>query len=220
MAQAGSGWRIFADLELARRLERPEAVAGARFVEARRRVSPGTGAQWIEAGGVYATFDGPASPVTQTFGLGLFSDATAAGLEFLEAFFQERGTPVRHEVSPLAGLPVADLLSRRGSRPIEFTNVLYRALSPGDSPVPPDSRLRARLMVPGEEEFWAQTSARGWAGQPEFTESLLGFSRVSVWVDGVFAYFVEIDGEPVATGVLHCHEGVALFGGASTVPEA
>ena len=211
---------IFADLGLARRLERPEAAAGARFVEARRRVSPGTGAQWIEAGGVYAMFDGANSPVTQTFGLGLFSDATAAGLERLESFFQERGAPVRHEVSPLAGLPVGDLLSRRGYRPIEFTNVLYLALSPGASPAQPETRLRARLMVQGEEELWAQTSARGWAGQPEFTESLLGFSRVFASIDGVFAYFAEIDGEPVATGVLHCHEGMALLGGASTVPEA
>ena len=39
---------IFADLELARRLERPEAISGARFVEARRRLSPDSGAEWIE----------------------------------------------------------------------------------------------------------------------------------------------------------------------------
>jgi hypothetical protein len=64
---------IFADFALARRLERPEAVGGARFVEARRRLSPDTAAEWIEVAGAYAMFDGPASPVTQTFGLGLFA---------------------------------------------------------------------------------------------------------------------------------------------------
>ena len=31
---------------------------------------------------------------------------------------------------------------------------------------------------------------------------------------------VRLDGEPIATGVLHCNEGVALFGGASTLPKA
>ena len=81
---------IFADLALARRLERPEAVGGARFVEARCRLWPETGAQWIEVAGAYAMFDGPASPVTQTFGLGLYAEATAADLDRLESFFQER----------------------------------------------------------------------------------------------------------------------------------
>ena len=212
---------IFADLELARRLERPEAVAGARFVEARRRLSPDAGAQWIEAGGVYAMFDGPASPVTQTFGLGLFAEPTAGDLDRLESFFLERGAPVRHEVSPLAGLPVADQLCQRGYRPIEFTSVLYKPLLHATGPRdPPHPRVRARLMVEGEEELWSQILTRGWAQEPEFTESLLGLGRVMASIDGLLAFFAHLDGEPVATGVLHCHAGVALFGGASTVPEA
>src|SRR5260370_40499017 len=91
---------IFADLELARRLERPEAVGGARFVEARRRLLPETGAEWIEVAGAYAMYDGPASPVTQTFGLGLFAETTPADLDRIESFFQVRGAPVCHEVSP------------------------------------------------------------------------------------------------------------------------
>ncbi len=212
---------MFADLELARRLERQEAVGGARFVEARNRLSPDAGAQWIEVGGVYAMFDGPASPITQTFGLGLFTESTAADLDRLESFFQERGAPTCHEVSPLAGVPVADLLTQRGYRPIEFTNVMYQPLPPaGASPDPPNPRLRARLMVEGEEELWARISARGWVEQPEFTEFLLGIGRVMASSDGLLAFFAHLDGAPVAAGVLRCHEGVALFGGACTVPEA
>jgi GNAT superfamily N-acetyltransferase len=212
---------IFADLELARRLERPEAVAGARIVEARSRLSPDAGAQWIEAGGVYAMFDGPESPVTQTFGLGLFAEPASADLDRLESFFQERGAPVRHEVSPLAGVPAADLLCGRGYRPIEFTSVMFKPLLDAAAPPdPPNHRLQARLMVKGEEELWSQTMARGWAEQPEFTESLLGLGRLMASIDGLLAFFAHLDGAPVAAGVLHCHEGVALFGGASTVPEA
>jgi hypothetical protein len=41
---------IFADIDLARRLERAEAAAGAHFVEARGRLSPDIGAQWIDVG--------------------------------------------------------------------------------------------------------------------------------------------------------------------------
>jgi hypothetical protein len=107
-----------------------EAIGGARFVEARRRLAPEIGAQWIEVGGAYAMFDGPASPVTQTFGLGLFAETTPADLDRIESFFQARGAPVCHEVSPLAGVPVADLLSRRGYRPVEFTSVMYKPIAP------------------------------------------------------------------------------------------
>ena len=212
---------IFADLDLARRLERPEAVAGARYVEALGRLSPDVGARWIEVAGAYAMFAGPASPVTQTFGLGLFAEPTAADLDQLETFFQERGAPVCHEVSPLAGLLVADLLSQRGYRPVEFTSVMYKPLMPADgSPGPPNPSLRTRLMVEGEQELWSQISARGWAEHPEWTEFLLSSGRVMASTDGLLGFFALIDGEPVASGVLRCHEGVALFGGACTVPEA
>jgi GNAT superfamily N-acetyltransferase len=212
---------IFADLDLARRIERTEAMGGVRFVEARGRLSPDAGAEWIEVAGAYAMFDGPASPVTQTFGLGLCAEPTAADLDRLETFFQERGAPVCHEVSPLAGVPVADLLSRRGYRPVEFTSVMYKPLPPADgSPGRPNPRLRTRLMQEGEQELWSRISARGWGEHPEWTDFLLRVGRVLASCEGSFNFFAHLDDEPVATAVLRCHEGVAQFGGACTVPEA
>jgi GNAT superfamily N-acetyltransferase len=211
---------LFSDLELARRLERPEAVGGARFVEARRRLRPDSGAEWIEVAGAYAMFDGPVSPVTQTFGLGLFAETTPADLDRIESFFQERGAPVCHEVSPLAGVPIMDLLSRRGYRPVEFTSVMYKPLTPSPDSRSPDPRLRTRRMIEGEEDLWSRISARGWMEQPEWTEFLLSGGRMIAASEGSLGFFAELDGAPVATGVLRCHEGVALFGGASTIPEA
>src|ERR1051326_5623752 len=116
----------FADLELAQRLEHAEARANAAFIEARAKAFPDWGAKWIEVAGAYAMFDGPSSPVTQTFGLGLFADTTPADLDRIEAFFHERNSPVWHEVSPLAGVPLAGMLAARGYRPIEFTSVMYK----------------------------------------------------------------------------------------------
>src|ERR1019366_6004053 len=71
---------------------------------ARAELAPESGAQWIEAAGAYAMYDGVRSPCTQTFGLGLFQMPTAADMTRLEAFFQDHGAPVFHEVSPLAGI--------------------------------------------------------------------------------------------------------------------
>jgi len=213
---------VFADLELARRLERSEANAGARCVEARSRWSPEGGAEWREIAGTYAMFDGPASPITQTFGLGLFAEPTGVDLDRLENFFQERGAPVSHEVSPLAGLSVADFLSRRGYRPVEFTSVMYQPLrAVPDSACATNPRLGARLMQPGEEELWSEISARGWAAEhPELQEMLFSFGRLIAACQGSLAFFAHLDGEPVAAGVLWRHAGVALFGGACTIPEA
>jgi hypothetical protein len=121
---------LFSDAALARRLEGAEARSNAAFVEARAKLEPASGARWIEVAGAYAMFDGAASPLTQTFGLGLFQPATAAALQTLEAFFQTQQAGVYHEVSPLADLTTLTLLNERGYQPIEFTSVLYRPLHP------------------------------------------------------------------------------------------
>jgi hypothetical protein len=116
---------LFSDLALSRRLERAEARANAEFVEARARLAPESGATWIDVAGAYAMYDGPASPCTQTFGLGLFQPPTPADLEKLERFFQERGAPVFHEVSPLADSALP-LLNERGYQPIEFSALSHQ----------------------------------------------------------------------------------------------
>jgi hypothetical protein len=215
---------IFSDLDLARRLERTESFGGARFVEARNRIAPDTGACWIEVAGAYAIFDGPTSPATQTFGLGLFAEPTTADLNRLEKFFRERRAPVTHEVSPLANVAVADELSRRGYHPVEFTCVMYKSLAPDSSAQKTnayagDPRLSVRLALPGEEERWSRLSVRGW-GMADFTEFLQTMGQVVAVCEGASAFFACLDGEPVATAMLRCDGGVAFLAGASTIPEA
>src|SRR5678816_45243 len=92
----------FADLELARRLEGTEARTNVEFVEARKKAFPDSGAEWFEIAGTRAMFDSPGSPLTQTFGLGMFEPVTAEQLDEIEQFFQKRGADVFHEVCPLA----------------------------------------------------------------------------------------------------------------------
>jgi len=47
---------VFSDLELSKRLERAEGYPYAKFAEARRRVFPESGAEWMECAGTYAVF--------------------------------------------------------------------------------------------------------------------------------------------------------------------
>ena len=210
----------FSDLDLARRLERAEAESGARFVEARARLFPQSGAQWIEAAGAYAMFDGVASPVRQTFGLGLFQTVTGAELSVLEEFFRKRGAPVCHEVSPLADVALLALLNERAYQPIEFTSVMFRPLR-GEVNLTSShgERVRARLIKEGERELWAQTAAKGWSELREYADSMLELMRVRTERRGAYSFLAETEGNAIAAGVLSISDGVAVLAGASTIPE-
>jgi GNAT superfamily N-acetyltransferase len=207
------------DLALARRLERAEASANAAFVTARAALAAGVGAGWTEVAGTWAMFDGVGSPITQTFGFGLFAPADAASLDALEAFFDARGADVHHEVSPLADPAHLALLADRGYRPVEQSTVLHQPL-----PAPPPARPpragapAARPIRPDERARWAELSAGGWAESPEAAAFMRDFGAVTARAEGMVCFVAEIDGTPVGAGAVALHGGVAVLAGASTLP--
>jgi hypothetical protein len=207
-----------ADLGLSRRLERAEGAAGARFVEARARLSPSVGARWIEVAGAYAMFDGIDSPITQSFGLGLFDPVGPEQMQALESFFRSLGAAVDHEVSPLIDPATLALLTSRGYRPIEFTTVLFRPIGSPRPAVPRAGAPVSRVMAAGEEALWAEVSAEGWRDvHPELYDFLLALGRINAARGGTVCFFAERDEVPVAAGVLCMHEGIAMLAGACTV---
>jgi hypothetical protein len=206
--------RLITPLALAQRLERAEGGANVCFVEARARMAPDSGACWTEIAGAYAMFDGPASPCTQTFGLGLFQAPTADNLSRLEAFFRDRGAAVFHEVSPMADPSLVALLTGRGYRPIELTSVMYLPLA---GRTPAQSVVSVRVVEPQEHDLWARTAAEGWSSEVQLAD-LTNLMSVVASRDNAVDFLAELDGEPAAAAVLAIHEGVALLGGASTIP--
>ena len=209
---------LHADLALSRRLERAEAHACAQFADARRRLFPNSGAQWMECAGAYAVFDGIDSPVTQSFGLGIFEELRASSLDTMEHFFLDRGASVQHEVSPLVGVAALDMLCARNYRPTEISNVLYR---PVEKPAAQNrDNIRVRVIGSEEAELWTNISAKGWTHEhPELLDFLLKIGTISTARAGSVCFLGEVEGQPGAAGVLCIHDGVALFAGASTIPE-
>jgi hypothetical protein len=209
---------IHSDIQLARRLERVEGHACIEFVEVRQRLFPESGAGWIECGGAYAAFDGPDSPITQTFGLGLFEHLRAATLDEIECFFFDRGAPVFHEVSPMAGVAALDLLCARNYHPIEISNVLYQPImEPLDKSNGP---IRVRVVESEEMKLWTDISTKGWTSDhPELLEFFEQFSRLASARPHSVYFLAEFEGKPGAAALLYPHEGVALLGGAATIPE-
>jgi GNAT superfamily N-acetyltransferase len=209
---------LFSDLALSRRLERAEGHACVQFAEARRRLFPDSGAEWMECAGAYAVFDRIGSPATQTFGLGIFEKLTPASLDVIERFFLDRGAQVHHEVSPLVGVAALDLLCARQYRPIEVSSVMYRSVEKTVAEGRGD--ITVRVTCPEEAQLWAGISVKGWTDEhPELRESFQQFAAISAAREQCPCFLAELGGQPGAAGSLSIHNRVALFAGAATIPD-
>ena len=209
---------IFSDLALARRLESTEAYACAQFAEARRRLFPECGSTWTKRAGTTLVFDGIDAPTTQSFGLGLHEELAAGDLDEMEEFFKTRGAQVMHEVCPMAGASTLDLLCARKYRPFEVSSVLFRAVKqPSEGHA---SNIRIRAVEPEDVPRWRSVSIRGWTHEhPELEPFVQQMGEICLARERSPCFLAEVDGEVGAAGVLIIHEGVALFGGSTSVPE-
>jgi hypothetical protein len=207
----------FADLALARRLEATEGRGNAAFVDAQAKFDPSSGAIWKTIGGTAVMFAGVGSPITQTFGLGVHEPLRESDLESIERFFTSRGSPVFHEVCPLAGVDVLAALAGRGYKPIELSSVMFQEIKGAEGAQGAQGAFTVRKIDQSESNTYASISARGWSEQPELMPFIERFAKLSVVCATCFV--AELDGKAVATAALFMNEGTALFAGASTVPE-
>ncbi|HYR27676.1 MAG TPA: GNAT family N-acetyltransferase [Thermoanaerobaculia bacterium] len=207
-----------ADLTLSRRLERCEGRANAAIVDARAQLQPDAGAAWIERAGAFAMFDGVGSPLTQTFGLGIFETPAAADLDAIEEFFTSHGAATFHEVSPIADFATVNLLTSRGYRVVELTSVMYQPIAIGGAAA--GTRVIARPAEAHEVESYARLAAEGWSELTDVAPLIGDLARVSASAQGATVFFAEADGRAIATGALVMHDGVALLAGAATIPSA
>lgn len=207
------------DIALARRLERAEAIANAAAVNARRAKQPEVGADWIDVAGVYAMFDGPASPLTQTFGLGLFEAFLDREFDEVEEFFVRRASPTSHEVCSFVAPDTLNLLSVRGYTPIEASTVLVRPIS--TAPPRHSSPIVVRTIEEGEASTWCRIAAEGWSSEsPELGPFVESLSAVMTRARGVTCFLAELDQVPIAAAALNVSNGIALLAGATTIPSA
>lgn len=207
------------DPDLARRLERAEALACVAYVEARQSLQPSVGAAWAELGGTHALFDGVTSPLTQSFGLGMFLAPSPETLAALEAFFAARSVPTAHEVSSFAAPITWQELSARGYSPIETSTVLIRPTA--HPPTPPAERVRARRVGPEETTTWSRVMIEGLGSESaELVDAVRDLIPVMAQSQGAHCFLAELEGEPISAGILSVQNGVAVLGGASTIPAA
>lgn len=209
---------LFADLELARRIESTEAWGGLDSTEALSRVRPEMSADAEQIAGGVALFAGSVSPITQMVGMGLSGPVTADHLDQLEAFFRSRDAPIRVEFCPLADPSLLRLLIARHYTLREFSNVLARYLTGNEASEPHRSSAEVRTVQPSEADLWARTVAEGFADQLPMSSDLLRLIASFCERPTTTAFLALIEGEPVGGGALSVHNRVAALYGASTRP--
>jgi hypothetical protein len=217
--------RMFADLELARRIERTSGLSCSAFAETRCRLSPSTAAEWIEVAGVRAVYDGVESPITQTFGLGIHQPAGQSDFDMIEQFYFARNAATMHEVCPLADASTLEHLYQRDYRPIEYSSVLFLPLKELKEKWEPSGTvnplIKTRLVAKHELERFAEIAALGWQSEfPTATTLIRELATVSANSSGCYPFVAEMNGRWIATGSVWILEGVADLAGASTIEEA
>ena len=138
----------------------------------------------------------------------------------VEAFFKQRGADIFHEVSPLADPTTFALLNERGYQPIEFTSVLFRPISPDVVlSASPNGNVKVRVTGENDKALWSDIAFEGWSEFTELSDFLRDMGKVHACSKSP-SFLAELDDQPIATGMLTIHEGVALLAGASTIPTA
>ena len=207
------------DLDLARKLERAEAMANAAAVEARQQVKPDLGAEWIEVAGAYAMFDGPDAPTTQTFGIGLFDPFLDREFERVEDFFARHGTSVYHEICSFAAHESQGLLSARGYTPFEPSTVHIRTTS--GAARAKSGPITARAIGMDELPTWCRLAGEAWSAEsPELGEFVANLGDIWARARGITCFLAEREGLPIASAAINIANGVAIMAGASTIPSA
>lgn len=198
---------IFADAQLARRLEAAEA-ANARGCGRRE------GAAILEVAGGCAIFMGVDSPLTQAVGIGLDGPVNPVEIGKLEHFFRSRGARVSIDLCPLADPGLLGMLSESGYRPTEFNNVLARRLSGMQAAPAP----HIRLAEVEEEDLWAHTVGRGFFDHSELTGLEMDVGRSIFEMPGALCYLAFTEsGEPAGGAASAVHGGLVTLFADSTI---
>ncbi len=209
---------IFADTELASRLEHHAAEELHRMVATARNVDPDSAAAVLDVAGGVAVYLGDGSPVNQAIGLGFAGPMTAEDAGALERFFGERGQRPLAVVSPLAHPSVLERLGARGWVAESFENVLVRAIAPGEAFALSDGLEVRECFSDEERSLWAQIAAIAFSAPLEPLAEQIALARVVAARPHARLLIAYVEGRPAAVGELSIESGIAWLSADGTLP--
>ncbi len=207
---------MFADLELARRLEAAETAKYADYARARPCVMPEVNPAVLAVAGGAAVYAGPNSPFNRAVGIGLHGPVSEAEFAELEAFFRNYRVAAQVSLCPLADPSLLELLGG-GYRMDMFMHTWVREISPTE-----DFHLPKGIVIcPAnydEATLWARVAFKGGLDSEEAEPGRSAVIAAYPYMAHTTCYLAWIEGEAAGAGTLSIHEGAAELFGASTRP--
>lgn len=208
-----------ADTALARRIERAGVDDLCAWVDDARETGVYPNAASFRVAGGAAVYFSPGNVVNGSFGLGMDRPVEQEEVAALIAFFAERGAPAKVDVCPHADASLLRWLAEAGFVVTDFETVLYQPLPlPGMPAAAAGVEVRTAISA-AERALWGELEARGFTEDrptPADRELAGAISRRTSAVP----FLGYLDGEPSGTGMLNLLDGVAMFNGDSTLPQA
>jgi ribosomal protein S18 acetylase RimI-like enzyme len=207
----------FTDQQLATRLELGETEASRRCMEALRRLRPALGAAAEPIAGGYAFFAGVGSPLTQALGVAMTAPLTEDDAARMEKFFQSRGARTEIECCPLADPSLLERLTQRGYRVLEWSNVLFRPITAGESFAPEPDGIQVIAAAREQAAECAEVAMQG------FATALPNADLIRPALHGLYesettrTFLALVDGIPAGVGGMSLHNGLATLFGAATL---
>ncbi len=209
------------DLALARRLEGVAANAALNCTRILDRRNPALGAMVLTAGTAVASFAGRGSPLSEVLALGLDGPVPDETLDAIEAFYDERESPVRIQLCPLAEPSLAGRLSARGYALGEFENILVRRVAPVDaalSGAPLAPGVSVAPAGPSERELWSRLTGEGFFSPAPIPPVFDGLFDALFEYPGATPWIARADGAPAGAGAVASLGDVADLFAMATLP--
>lgn len=208
---------MFANLSLAQRLEKQDALLNVWYAESLERLKPESlpAIEYISGGTV--VYVGNESPLSRAVGFGMSGEVTDIDFDALEDFYCSRNASVQIDLCPLAHPSLMRLLGERGYQFTEFINLWYLPLINYELPQAV-SRVDVHIVNHEEGQIWAETLTRGFNTLDEHSALETDFSVPFLSMPNTYCFLARIDSQAAGAGMMAIYEGVAVLFGTSTVP--
>lgn len=208
---------MFADLDLARRLEAAEAAKYAAYAHARPCVMADVNPAVLSVAGGVVVYAGPNSPYNRAVGVGLSGPVAEAEFERMEAFFASYEVAPQVSLCPLADRSLVAQLGSAGYRIDMFMHTWVREIGPAE-----DFHLpRGIVICParyGDAGLWVRVAFKGGLDSDEAEPGRTAVIAAYPHMAGTTCYLAWIDGEAAGAGTMSVDRGLAELFGASTRP--
>jgi GNAT superfamily N-acetyltransferase len=209
---------LFVNRDVARRLEQAQAWRSVGHAQAYQMLHPEASVQVKRAGSSFAVFEKPGSPLNRCTGLGFDESVSEHDIEQVEQFYRQQHAASRISLCPLADPALLEILQKRSYQLEQFYSVLVRILPDADAPVEIPPGIIIQHAGPGTADLWLETVAYGFSAPGEPDVDSYEILAPNFYAANAAPYLAFVEGQPAGGGGMYLHEGVAEFGGASTLP--